>query len=468
VSLFVIAQSKNPAEVGVDESMLEGDPRWDAAVRAARSSALSRASHLRAILLFTVRHAILDPENPIPEFDIAYHVLGRRSDFNPLDDNIVRVQMGHLRKKLDHYFSTEGKDEEVLIAIPLGSYKPVFSNRAEFGVPSPPIAEPHAPKRENPENGDEELVSPTVAETHSAVAAIPATPRQHRWMVAGLIVSGLVIVALSFALFTQISRERALRRSMFGWQFKPSVAAFWSEFMDTRPATDVVMADSSFSLVQLISKKSFSFQDYFNRSYLNQLQSPDVSPEMRATLNLIAAKNLGNSSDFRLVQRIQALDPLGKTIHLYAAREYMPALIKQDNVILIGSPIANPWDEIFENRMNFTAESGGGTPTYIANRAPAAGEQSIYAPTGSVGYCTVAYLPNPDRNGSVLLLEGTGSEATEAAGDFLLSEDQLASFQKMLHVTKLPYFEVLLKASQVKGTPLNTTLVAYRTYPNLR
>jgi hypothetical protein len=37
----------------------------------------------------------------------------------------------------------------------------------------------------------------------------------------------------------------------------------------------------------------------------------------------------------------------------------------------------------------------------------------------------------------------------------------------MLHATKLPYFEVLLKASQVKGTPLSTTLVAYRTYPNL-
>jgi hypothetical protein len=284
----------------------------------------------------------------------------------------------------------------------------------------------------------------------------------------GLIASGLVIVALSLALVTQFNRDRALYWSLYAWKSKPSVAAFWSEFLDSRPATDVIMADSSLSLVEIISKKSFSFQDYFSRGYLNQLQARDVSPEMRDTLSLIASKNLGNSSDFRLARRIEALDPAGKTVHLYSAREYMPALIKQDNAILIGSPIANPWDELFENRMNFTAKSGGGTPTYIANRAPTSGEQSAYVPTGSVGYCTVAYLPNGDHTANVLLVEGSGSEATEAAGDFLLSEDQLSNFQKMLHVSRLPYFEVLLKASQVKGTPLSTTLVAYRTYPNLR
>jgi hypothetical protein len=37
----------------------------------------------------------------------------------------------------------------------------------------------------------------------------------------------------------------------------------------------------------------------------------------------------------------------------------------------------------------------------------------------------------------------------------------------MLHVTTLPYFELLLKTSWVKGTPISTTIEAYRTYPNL-
>jgi hypothetical protein len=79
----------------------------------------------------------------------------------------------------------------------------------------------------------------------------------------------------------------------------------------------------------------------------------------------------------------------------------------------------------------------------------------------------VAYLPNPDHNGNVLLMEGGGPENTQAAGDFLLSEYQLENFQKMLHVATLPYFELLLKTSWVKGTPISTTIEAYRTYPNL-
>lgn len=67
----------------------------------------------------------------------------------------------------------------------------------------------------------------------------------------------------------------------------------------------------------------------------------------------------------------------------------------------------------------------------------------------------------------VILLEGADAVSSEAAGDFLLSEDQLSDFRKMLHVIRFPYFEVLLKISEVRGTPFTATVEAYRTYPNL-
>jgi hypothetical protein len=99
---------------------------------------------------------------------------------------------------------------------------------------------------------------------------------------------------------------------------------------------------------------------------------------------------------------------------------------------------------------------------------PANGEHDLYSEAGTVGYCVVAYLPNPEHNGKVLLIEGTSAQATEAGGDFLLSEDKLLDFQKMLHAAKLPYFEVLLTTSQMKGSPLDVGIEEYRTYPNLR
>jgi hypothetical protein len=76
-------------------------------------------------------------------------------------------------------------------------------------------------------------------------------------------------------------------------------------------------------------------------------------------------------------------------------------------------------------------------------------------------------MPNQSNSGKVLLIEGSSVEATEAGGDFLLSEEQMSSLLKSWHVTTFPYFEVLLKTSQVSGTPLTATIEAYRTYPNL-
>jgi hypothetical protein len=164
----------------------------------------------------------------------------------------------------------------------------------------------------------------------------------------------------------------------------------------------------------------------------------------------------------------ETLHPLGKNSHLYNAREYVPALIKQDNVILFGSRIANPWDELFESRLNFVVTSDSNGFATVTDSAPAAGEQKTYIPTTPVGYCVVAYLPNLGQNGKVLLIEGTSAEAVEASGDFLLSEDQLSNFLKIQHATKFQYFEVLLRTSQLRSTPLTATILAYRTYPNLR
>ncbi|MGO8789300.1 MAG: hypothetical protein ACLQVL_18205, partial [Terriglobia bacterium] len=182
-------------------------------------------------------------------------------------------------------------------------------------------------------------------------------------------------------------------------------------------------------------------------------------------MTLIASKNFGNSSEFRLAQRIVAFERIGNRMHIYNARDYSSTLAGQDNLILIGSQYSNPWQQLFEARLNFKENPPDVGPGSVINSSPKAGENAIYAPTESVGYCVVAYLPNPDRGTKALLIEGTSSEATEAGGDFLLSEDEFSGFEKTLHASGMPYFEVLLKTSQVRGTPITASAVAYRIYP---
>jgi hypothetical protein len=242
--------------------------------------------------------------------------------------------------------------------------------------------------------------------------------------------------------------------------------ALWSAFVNSPThQTDVVVSDVSFQLIEDIEKQTFTLDDYLNRRYLSQVAARNSGSNLQPVLTLVASKNFGNSSEFRLAQRMTALDRIGNGMHIYNARDYSPVLAGQDSMILIGSQYSNPWQQLFEARLNFRENPPGVNPGVVINSSPKAGESAVYSPTGSAGYCVVAYLPSPDRGTKVLLIEGTSSEATEAGGDFLLSEDEFSGFENTLLSNGMPYFEVLLKTSQARGTPITASVVAYRIYP---
>jgi hypothetical protein len=415
---------------------------WALLERVAASAQLRRAARLRELLFYVGKRSLKDGCDRIHEQEIGSKVFGRPESYDTSFDNTVRTSVSDLRKRIEAYFNSDGLHETLIMEIPRGGYVPVFRCRS----------------------GEPEIVVDPPAEFQTSKFK-PPTGIARRFYHRGWLCVGLVILVLAAGCaFFFWGKYRALNRSLYPWQYKPSVAELWSGILDANPETDVVISDAAVGLAQAISQSEFPLRDYLSRRYISQLQADDLSPDTHAALNRILAWNLGSPDEFRLARRILALDPLDRNIHLYDARNYTPDLIKRDNVILIGARKSNPWNELFDSRMNFITEFD--SPSVI-NRAPAAGELQMYTRTDSVDYCVIAYLPNPNRNGIVMLIEGTSGEATEGAGDFLLSEDQLSNFRKTLHVNKLPFFEVLLKVSSVRGTPLTSTIEAFRTYPNL-
>ena len=120
------------------------DERWALVQRVASSRQLIKAPQLREILLYISRRELTDHPIAITEQEIGCKVLGRRPDFSPNEDNIVRVQVRHLRKKLEEYFSSEGLEEPLVLTIPKGAYLPRFESR--FAQPaSAAAAETAAP-----------------------------------------------------------------------------------------------------------------------------------------------------------------------------------------------------------------------------------------------------------------------------------------------------------------------------------
>ncbi|HSY35588.1 MAG TPA: malectin domain-containing carbohydrate-binding protein [Acidobacteriaceae bacterium] len=117
--------------------------RWQLSERAEldwllESGALGRSANLMKVLRYVCDETAAGRGDQIKEYSIAVEALGRRADFDPQTDTIVRVTVHTLRKRLqDIYDSGEGASHAVRIVIPSGKYAVQFVHLPETGhVPS--------------------------------------------------------------------------------------------------------------------------------------------------------------------------------------------------------------------------------------------------------------------------------------------------------------------------------------------
>ena len=58
---------------------------------------------------------------------IGIEVFGRKPDYNPKQDAIVRTEAGRLRARISEYYTDEGKADPLILEVPKGGYVPVLS-----------------------------------------------------------------------------------------------------------------------------------------------------------------------------------------------------------------------------------------------------------------------------------------------------------------------------------------------------
>lgn len=428
-----------------------------AAVRAELLSILksryfSGSKRCQDFLEFIVQHALDGNLEYLTERFLGAELFGRPIDYETGTDSIVRVRASDVRRRLAQFYSEGNGGGRVTIDLQSGSYVPEFHwSGPELPVPITEVLQyEHAPEAVVPPN---EIVA-----DHSKT--IPHLEARHGWP---WLLAAVIAIGLSLAFYAGWwVKDRSSDRAISPLTDAPSLASLWSGFTHSARGTDVVLSDASFQLLEDLGNRQFTLDDYLTRRYVSALHDQKTSPEMSSALNLIASKDFGNSSEFRLAERISGID---NHFRIYNSRDFSSTLAAQDNLILIGAAYTNPWQQLYAGRLNFL-ESAKTTSPVVVNNSPQPGEQKTYTPTRGIGYCVVAYLPSPNNNTKALLIEGSSSEATEAGGDFLLSEDKFSSFERRLPSGKLPFFEVLLKTSQVRGTPITETVEAYRIYSN--
>lgn len=405
---------------------------------------------MRAFLLYISEHAISGRTERLKEQTIGTEVLGRRPNYDPADDNIVRVRAHELRGRLEKHFSSEGANEPVLLRVPKGSYVPEFVPRKESQPQTPELTLP---------------LAPPIAKPAEEPSKAPASRKQNWLAVAAL----LLIAVGATALITRYLVMKSVATSHDSAQ-SGAIHDFWGQFFD-RPNEElkIVYADTSFALWQDLQGKNLDLGDYLNRNYMNVQGNK---------LFNVAMRRVTSPADITIASRLAALvGRSGGQVNLEFARDASADFFHQGNAVLIGSHRSNPWVEVFEPNLNFELDQDpqSGAPLF-RNRSPQSGEAKVYAIPAAYdtqkvsertypSYGVIALMRGCGGRGLTVVLEGLNTQATQAMGDLVTDPQRLDQLLKGIgHVpgTAVTPFEAMVQITSLPGAYADPKIVAYR------
>jgi hypothetical protein len=375
--------------------------------RVLQSPIFSSSQALQAFLRYVTDQEIAGQANEIKEQRIGCEVLGRKADYDPAEDNIVRVRAHELRNRLGRYFGTVGAHEPIIITMPRGSYVPSF--------------QPRATAQEDTE------VEPSLA---------TRTPHRVAWTEA------------------QCMAMRDL----------------WGHFLFT-PGGDlcVITSDAAFALWQDIAGQDLSLGDYLSRRYL-EMGAPELrevaTRRCMAPADLEIALRLtdvcgafGCRVKAQFARNLSMSDVRAASFVLLGSRRSNPWVQlfepRLNFVLAQNSPSGGPR---FLNKVPREGElESFGIPCRLDIEGTERMEMESYA--------LVALSPNLSGMGFVLILEGLNMEATEAAGEMVTNPERLVTLLRQIrHSPDSPVrpFEALIRLTSMPGGYANPKLVAYR------
>ncbi len=396
--------------------------------RVGDSEAFRRSARLRTMLQHIAECTLGGRAEELTETRIAERVFGRE-DYHPSEDNVVRVSARQLRTKLHEYFETEGRDSEFVVTIPKGSYVAAFQKRESGGTA-------------------------VVAEEVERVSRPLAPWRRFGWEALVLVLAGLA------AWFWVQNRELQAAAGARA----PAVHTLFDAFVRPGgPATELIATDSTLVLVRGVMRTDVTLEDYANGDYWARAAKRAPEAVRDGLLEALRSRQITSLADFRIAMEIEREYP-GVNLRVHHARNRQARdFDNDDNFIVVGSYMSNPWAEMFEKQLRFQfdknncLEDVSGSPKFCSAAA--------LLDRSETGYARVAMIRNGSRAGKVLLIAGLNMESTEAAGEFFLDPASLGKVLKALgarNLEEIPSYEMILKTYNVGGTGRSAEIAAIR------
>lgn len=439
-----------------DTRPAELDPERVAAVRSHLEEVLSSDAFMgghraQRFLQLVVEHALAGRSDCLRERMIGAEMFGRPIDYDTGNDAVVRVKASEVRKRLAQYYQSLTTTPNLQIDLPAGSYAPHF-HWAPVATKST-LALPANSKLESVSNQTKPAatLSPVTAITHR----LPWKPRVFRGF--QLAAYSVVLIFLTWSVAVRFGNSRQTR--------KPA-DPIWASLFDGKRNTYIVPADVGLDLLEDLSHRPMALADYMKGGYL-ELPLPGVDPHSAEGLR---SQRITSFVDAQIIATLTALPEYNpQRTFLRFPRDLRLDDLKGANAVLIGSVGSNPWAGIADRNANFHIVYGQGREgATIINANPQPGEQASYEShwndPAHETFALIAFLPNMDGNGHLLLLQGLDVAGTQAAAEMLFHSASMASILKQASRPdgSLRFFEVLVRSTSINWNSTDSQIIASR------
>jgi hypothetical protein len=402
----------------------------------AASDEFRNSGRSREFLIVIVEKALAGRFDELKERVLGVELFDRATAYDTAEDAIVRVTACDVRRRLNRYYSASGKDAELRVSIPAGSYIPEFhwvettNSQAEAQLPVEPQAELEVPE-------------------------FRKTPPTARW---AYVAAGFVLGVLAWGLSTSLLAAR-----------KNPEGVPWSALLQKGRRLQIVIADTEISKMQTFGGYNLSLSDYANHIYWPAETS--FPADVKGLLNTFRGQSMGATDVAISLEISKRAFAASQTVSILPARSVQLRDFRtDDNFVLLGSPRSDPWVSLFQDRLDFQfVYDPAKSSEVVRNRNPRKGELDVYTPSAKgwgtgQAFGVVSFISNPNQSGHALLLAGSSAEATDAAAKFALNPDTVTEVLKSNGIAAAGNpvsFQVLLRVNTMAGSANTFEVVAF-------
>lgn len=452
-----ITEHQTSAEIGVSISPEDIRQALD---RILNSRHFSQAPKKRKFVQLICDYYLAGRAKEINEHLIGLEVYERRDRYSPAEDPVVRVAAHDVRKRLEQYYLHEGREDEVRLEIPIGSYEPVFKLASDV----PAEIEANSAGAQNLSTTQDRNPQPAQLENEG---------RKWRpaWAVGALAAVAIIFLTINAWRKNQapgLRTEQDIYGPVWGPFFTskdPTIQVLSNPpvYVPVNKADPDVLRKNSIELSKEHSKELFDLLEKTGRSEPEYLAAPKLY------LSPVSHTGIGEAIGAHLITGLFRSRGLGIT--LKQSRNLTGEDLKDRNLIMLGGRWSNAW----AGKMPVKEEFYFTSQISIANPKPQPGEEPEYRTrfderTGQIleDYALITVKPSAQSKNVIMALEGLRGVGTGAAAEMITNDIYLAEINRRLRSLAgsngLPhYYQILLKAEVENNVATKLSLLAVHT-----